>query len=75
MTKKHKNVRRAFSYFEHCFFLISAVRGCVSVSAFISLVDDSVGIVGSTVGIKICGITAGIKNYWSIIKKNRGMIK
>ena len=37
----------------------------------ISLVGVPVGIASSAVGLKICAITAGIKKYKSIIKKNR----
>ena len=48
--------------------LASTVAGCVSVSAFASLVHVSVGIMSSPIEIKICGITAGIKKYKSIIK-------
>ena len=38
-----------------------------SVSAFASLVCVSVGIMSSAIGKKICVITAGSKNYKSII--------
>ena len=51
--------------------LVSTVTGCVSISAFASLVCVPVGITSSTVGIKSCAITAGIKKYKSIIKKKR----
>ena len=42
-----------------------------SVSAFASLVCVSVGIMSSAIGKKICAITAGSKNYKSIIKKKK----
>ena len=51
--------------------LVSTVTGCVSISAFLSLVCVPMGIASSAVGIKICAVTAGIKNYKSIIKKNK----
>ena len=51
--------------------LVSTVTGCVSISAFASLVYVPVGITSSAVGIKSCAITAGIKKYKSIIKKKR----
>ena len=57
--KSIKNCR-ALNYFEH-FVLISAVNGCVSISAFASLVDVPVGMASSAVGLKICAITVGIK--------------
>ena len=46
---------------------MSAVTGCVSISAFASLVD----IASSTVGLKICVITTGIKQYKSLINKKK----
>ena len=49
--------------------LVSTVTGCGSISAFTSLVCAPVGITSSTVGIKICAITAGTKKYESIMKK------
>ena len=43
------------------FFLASTVTGGVSIPAFYSLVCVPVGIMSAEVGVKICGITAGIK--------------
>ena len=51
--------------------LSSRITGCVSISAFASLVDINVGITSSSVGINICAIIAGIKKYKSIIKKKK----
>ena len=59
------------NYFEHFVVFVFAVSGCVSISAFASLVGISVGIASSAVGIRICTITAGIKKYESIIKKKK----
>ena len=50
------------NYVEHLFILIYTVSGCVSISAFASLVG-SIGITSSVMGLKICVITAGIKMY------------
>ena len=50
---------------------VSVVNGCVSVSAFASLVGISVGIARSAVRLNICAITAGTKRYKSIIKKKK----
>ena len=36
-----------------------------------SLVATPIGITSSAIGLKICAITAGIKNYKSIIKKKK----
>ena len=54
---------------ENLFILASIVTGCVSISAFASLVDILVGITSSAVVINICAITAGIKKYKSTIKE------
>ena len=51
--------------------LASTVTGCVSVSAFASLVGIPVGITSFAATVKICVVTAGIKKYKSIIKKKR----
>ena len=55
-SKKHKNV--CTTYIEH---LASVVTGCVSISAFASLVGISIDITSSTVGLKIYSISAEIK--------------
>ena len=47
------------------------VTGCVSISAFASLVGIPVGIASSAVGIKICAITVEIKKCKAIIKKSK----
>ena len=71
MSEKHKKVSRALNYFEHFLLFTSVVSGCVSISAFDSLVGIHVGIISSAVGINICAITAGIKKYKLLIKKKR----
>ena len=64
-------VCKGLNYIEHFLIFISADGGCVWSSAFASLVGVPVGIANSTVGIKICAISVWIKNYKSVIKKNR----
>ena len=59
------------NYIDHSFILISTITGCVSISAFASLVGILIGIASSTIGLKICVINAGIKKYKSVIKKKR----
>ena len=54
--------------------LVSTVTGCVSISAFTSIVCVPVGIISSAVGIEICAITAGIKKYKLFIKKKHNKI-
>ena len=44
MSKKHKNVFRALNYFEYILIFVSATSGCVSISAFASLVGSSISI-------------------------------
>ena len=43
----------------------------ISISAFASSVAIPIGITNSTIGLKICAITTGIKKYRSIIKKKK----
>ena len=49
--------------------VISAITGCVSISAFAPLVG--IPIESSAIRLKICVITAGIKKYKSINKKKK----
>ena len=51
--------------------LVSKITGCVSISAFASLVFVPVDITSSALGIKICPIIAGIKMYKSVITKKK----
>ena len=69
MSKNHIKVCRVLNYIEHLLILIATLPGCVSISAFASLVGITMGITSSAIGLKICVITAGIKKYMSIIKK------
>ena len=63
------------NYIEHSLILISGITGCVSISAFASLVGIPLGITSSAIGLKICIITAGIKKYKSTNKeRKRNMI-
>ena len=61
MSKNHKMVCTTLNYIEHFLILGSAVTGCVSISAFSSLVGIPIVITSSAVGLKICVITAAIK--------------
>ena len=70
MSEKYKTCKY-LNYVEHLLILASTVTGCVSISEFASLVCVPVGITSSAVGINICEITAGIKKYQSVIKKNK----
>ena len=71
MIKKYKKVYRVLNYIEHLLMLVSTVTGCVSISAFTSLVGIPVGITSYGIVLKVCIITAGIEKYKSIIKKKK----
>ena len=71
MSKKHKKVCRFLNYIGHLLILITAVTGCVSISAFASLAGIPIGIMSSAIRLKICVTTAGIKKYKSIIRKKK----
>ena len=64
MNKKHKKVCTTSNDIEHFLIFASTITGCVSISAFASLV----GIPVAAIGLEICAITSGIKKLKSIIK-------
>ena len=63
MSEKYQKTCKYLNYVEHLLILVSKVAGCVSVSAFVSLVYVPVGITSYAVGVKIFAITAVIKKY------------
>ena len=71
MIEKHKKVCRVLNYIDYLLIVTSTITGCVSISAFASLVGIPIGIASSTIGLKICVITAGTKKYKSITKKKK----
>ena len=71
MSKKHQKVCRVSNYFDHLIRVISTITGCISISAFASLVVIPIEIASFAIGLKIYVITAGIKKYKSIIKKEK----
>ena len=58
-------------YINNWLIVISTITGGVSISAFACLVGIPVGITSSTIGLKMCVITAWIKTYKSINRKNK----
>ena len=50
-------------YTEHFLILAPVVTGCISISAFTSLLGIPIGITSSAMILKIYAITAGIKKY------------
>ena len=67
MSQTHK-VCRISSYTPHLLILVTK---CVSSSIFSSLIDIPIWMISSAVGLESFAITAGIKKYESIIKKNK----
>ena len=75
IIKKNEKVCTTLNYIELLLILTFTVTGCVSFSAFFSLVGIRAGITSSELGLQICVMTAGIKKYKSIIKKKSIMSK
>ena len=71
MSRKHKKVCTTLNYIEHFLILSSIITGCISISAFFSLIGIPRGITSSSIGLKICAITVGTKKYKLIIKKKK----
>ena len=62
---------RNSNYFEHSIRFIYAVTGCLSITAFASLVGTPVRITNSAVGLKMCPISAAVKKCKSVNKKTK----
>ena len=60
MSRKHKKVYATLNYIEDFLRLASAIAGCISISAFASLIGIPIGIATCAIGLKICAIAAGI---------------
>ena len=71
MGAKDKRVCRVLNYIKNTLIAIFTITCCVSISVFLFLIGIPMGIVSSTIGLKISVITAGSKNYKSIIKEKR----
>ena len=71
MSRNHKKACSSLIYIEHFLILASTVTGCISVSAFASLLGIPIGITSSTIGLKICAVAVGFKDYKSIINKKK----
>ena len=52
MSKKHKKVCTILTYIEHFLILGSTTTGCISISAFASLVGISIGVTSSVIRLK-----------------------
>ena len=75
--KRKKKIKKCgvLNYIDHSLIAIYTITGCVSISAFASLVGIPVGITSFAIGLKVCVISARIKKYESIIKKKARSIK
>ena len=71
MSKNHKKACTTLNYITHFLTLSSTITGCISISAFVSLIGIAIGIASYAIGLIICAITAGIKKYKLIIKKKK----
>ena len=56
MSNKRKEVCTMLNYIEHFLILASAVTGSISISAFPSLLGIPIGVMSSTIRLKICAI-------------------
>ena len=70
MSRKDKKESTTLNYI-HFLFLISAIKECISISDFTSLIGNPIWITSSVIGLKLCQITAGIKKYQSIFNKEK----
>ena len=67
-SQKHQKDCWNLNYFEHILILASTITVCVPISAFASLAGIPIGNMSSSMGLKMCVITARIKKYKSIHK-------
>ena len=58
----------SLNYAENLLTWVSAITGCISISASVSLVGISLGIASSAIGLKLCVITPGFKNIVMLAK-------
>ena len=61
MSKKYKKVCTTLKYIEDFLILVSAVTGCISISASAPLLGVPIGILSSAIALKVCATTTGIK--------------
>ena len=71
LSNKNKRVCKSLNYTEHFFALVFVVTICVSISAFVSLIDISKRIMSSAIWSNIWARIARIKKYKSLIKKKK----
>ena len=69
ISKKHKNIFSILNYIEHLLILACSFTGYVPISVFLSLAGIPLDVSSSVITIRTTIVTAGIKNYKSIIQK------
>ena len=69
MSNKHQKFCTTLSYIKCFLILASVVVGCISISAFASLLGIPIGTTSSDIDLKLCAITA--EKCKSIIKKKK----
>ena len=67
LSNKIKKIYTTLNYIEHLFNFIFAVTVYLSISAFASLIDISMGIMGFTIALNICARITKTKKYKSIL--------
>ena len=67
MSNKHQKFCTTLSYIKCFLILASVVAGCISISAFASLLGIPIGTTSSDIDLKLCAIAA--EKCKSIIKK------
>ena len=76
MSEKYKKACKYLKYVKHLLILVSTVTGCVSISAFASLVCVPAGITISAAGKKIMQSLQELKSIIQLSGKRRiSMIK
>ena len=61
MSKKPKKICTTLNYIEDFLVLGFIITGCIFISPVVFSVGIPIGIASSTIGLKICTITATIK--------------
>ena len=70
-VKITEKVCTTLNYIEHFLIFASTVTGCVSISAFASLIGIPIWNRNPAIGLKIYAITSTIKEYKSIIRRKK----
>ena len=71
MSRKHNKVCTTLNYIESFLILAPTITRYIPISAFDYFIGIPIGITRSSIWLKICVITAGIKKYKPIIKEKK----